>query len=96
MAKKLTAAQRQARREEVGRWDELGDDDFVRLFEEGKTVEVHVRRPPPTTLTVTLDARTLNRLKRVARRKQVRPRHLAALWIAERLGTEPGTSESND
>lgn len=93
MAKKLTATQRQALRQEAQEWDELTDTELARLFDEGKSVQLHLRRPPPKTLTVALDERTLNRLKRIARRKQVGPRQLAALWIAERLGTEQGAAD---
>ena len=92
MAKKLTTAQRQALRKEAHEWDALSDEEFARLFDEGKNVEIRLRRPPPKTLTVALDQPTLNRLKRLARRKQVQPRQLVAMWIAERLGTEPGAS----
>jgi hypothetical protein len=88
MAQRLTAAQRRARQEEAREWDEMGDEDLVRLFDEGKSVQIRVRRPPPKTLTVALDEQTLNRLRRVARRKQVGPRHLVAIWIAERLAEE--------
>ena len=51
-------------------------------------MKVRVRRPPLKTLTVALDEQTLNRLKRIARHKQVRARHLVAMWIAERLTQE--------
>ena len=89
MAQKLTTAQRRALREEAQEWDELTDEQFARLFDEGKPVPTRLRRPPPKTLTVALDVETLNRLRRIARQKQVGPRHLAAIWIAERLGHEP-------
>ena len=88
MAQKLTAAQRRALQAEAQGWDELTDEEFGRLFDDGKPVRIHLRRPPPKTLTVALDAQTLNRLRRIARQKQVGPRHLAAIWIAERLGHE--------
>lgn len=88
MAKKLTAVERRALRKEAQAWDELSDEEFARLFDEGKPVQIRLRRPPPKTLTVSLDEQTLNRLKRVARRKQIRARHLAAMWIAECLGRE--------
>ena len=88
MAQKLTAAQRRALKREAVGWDELSDEDFARLFNEGRPVSARVRRPPPKTLTVALDEQTLNRLKRVARHKQVRARHLVAVWIAERLARE--------
>ena len=88
MAQKLTAARSRALRQESREWDEIGDQEFARIFEEAKPVRVHLRRPPPKTLTVALDEQTLNGLRRLARRKQVGPRQLAALWIAERLGQE--------
>jgi len=88
MAQKLNAAQRRAFKREAVGWDELSDEDFARLFGEGQPVRVRVRRPPPKTLTVALDEQTLNRLKRIARHKQVRARHLVAMWIAERLTQE--------
>ncbi len=88
VAQKLTAAQQRALKRETVAWEDLSDEDFARLFDEGQPVRVRVRRPPPKTLTIALDERTLNRLKRVARHKQVRARHLVAMWIAERLSQE--------
>ena len=88
MAQKLNVSQRRALKREAIGWDELSDDDFARLFGEGQPVKVRVRRPPPKTLTVALDEQTLNRLKRIARHKQVRARRLVAMWIAERLTQE--------
>ena len=88
MAQKLTAAQRRALKQEAVGWDELSDEDFARLFSAGPPVRVRVRRPPPKALTIALDEQTLNRLKRVARHKQVRARHLVAMWIAEHLSQE--------
>lgn len=88
VVQKLTSAQRRALKREAVAWDELSDEDFARLFDEGQPVRVRVRRPPPKTLTITIDEQTLNRLKRVARHKQVRARHLVAMWIAERLAQE--------
>lgn len=92
MAQKLTARQRRALREEARVWDQFGDEEWARLFDAGEPVHVRLRRPPPKTLTVALDAQTLNRLRRIARRKQVAPRQLAAIWIAERLGREQATA----
>ena len=88
MAQKLTAPQRRAMKREAVAWDELSDDDFARLFSEAQPVKVRIRRPPPKTLTVAIDEQTLNHLKRIARHKQVRARHLVAMWIAERLAQE--------
>jgi len=88
MARKLTVRQRQTLRKEAEEWDRLSDEDFAYLFAEGQPVKVRVRRPPPKTLTITLDERTLNLLKRRARQKQVGPTQLAAMWIVERLTAE--------
>ena len=88
MAQKLTSAQRRALKQEAVGWDKLSDEEFTRLFDEGRPVKVRIRRPPPKTLTIALDEQTLNRVKRVARHKQVRARHLVAMWIAEHLSQE--------
>jgi hypothetical protein len=88
MAQKLTSAQRRALKQEAVGWDKLSDEEFTRLFDEGRPVKVRIRRPPPKTLTIALDEQTLNRVKRVARHKQVRARQLVAMWIAERLTQE--------
>ena len=88
MAQKLTVAQARALKREAAGWDKLSDEEFARLFGEAKSVKVRVRRPPPKTLTVAIDERTLNRLKRIARHKQIHTRHLVAMWIAERLTQE--------
>lgn len=88
MARQLTERQRRALRKEAEDWDGLSDSDFERLFVEEQPVETRVRRPPPKTLAIALDDRTLNLLKRLARQKQVGPTHLAAMWIAERLAAE--------
>ncbi len=88
MARKLTTHQRQLLREEAKEWDRLADEDFARLFTEGQSVKMRLRRPPPRTLAVALDEKTLNLLTRLARQKQIGPTHLAAMWIAERLAAE--------
>lgn len=88
MAQKLTAQQRHALKKEAEEWDRLSDEDFAYLFAEGQPVKGRLRRPPPKTLTLALDARTLSLLKRLARQKQIGPTHLAAMWIAERLARE--------
>jgi hypothetical protein len=88
VARKLTVHQRQVLRKEAEIWDQLSDEEFARVFTEGEPVKVRLRRPPPRTLTVTLDEKTLNLLKRLARQKQIGPTQLAALWIAERLAHE--------
>ena len=93
MAQKLTTAQRRDLREEAQGWDELTDEQLARLFDEGKPVRIRLRRPPPKTLTVALDPQMLNRLRRLARQKQVGARHLVAIWIAERLGQEQAPAD---
>lgn len=94
MARKLTTRQRQTLKEEAKDWDRLSDEDFAHLFTEGRPVKVRLRRPPPRTLTVALDEKTLNLLKRLARQKQIGPTHLAAMWIAERVASEGPEPES--
>jgi transposase len=94
MAERLTTTQRRALRQEAARWDRLDDGDFARLFEQARPVRERLRRPSPKPLTIALDEPTLNALKRMARRKQVRARHLAAMWIAERLAKEYPTERS--
>lgn len=88
MAKKLTAIQRRSLRHEGRTWDGLTDADLARLFDEAPPVRIRLRRPPPKSLTVALHREMLNGLQRVARRKQVHPRQLAAMWIAEGLARE--------
>jgi len=85
VAQKLTSKQKQSLKKEAEVWNRLSDEEFARLFAEGQPVKVRLRRPPPKTLTVTLDERTLNLLRRLARQRQIGPTHLAAMWIAERL-----------
>ena len=101
MARKLTIRQKQDLKKEAEAWGRLSDEDFARLFTEGQPVKVRIRRPPPKELTISLDERTLNLLKRLARQKQVGPTHLVAIWVAERLareqslGAEPGRARAS-
>ena len=88
VAQRLTASQRRALHEEATVWERVGDDEFTRLVAKGRPLRVRVRRPLPRVLAIALDAPALNGLKRIARRKQVEARHLAAMWIAERLARE--------
>ena len=96
MAERLTTRERRALTDEAKQWDRLNDEDLVQIFDEGEPVQVRLRRPPPKTLTIALDQQILNRLKRVARRKQVGPKDLVAMWVAERLSQERGTHASSD
>lgn len=56
MARKLTAAQRRALGKEAEEWDRLSDEDWARLFDEGKPVHTRLRRPPPNANSTALDA----------------------------------------
>jgi hypothetical protein len=47
MKQTLTAAKRQALRKEAEEWDQLSDEDWARLFDEGTPVQIRVRRPRP-------------------------------------------------
>ena len=73
MAQRLTITQRRDLRKEARQLDEMSDKEFNQLFDEGRPVRVRLRRPAPKTITVSLDQPTLDRLKRLARRKQVGP-----------------------
>ena len=79
MAQRLTIEQKQALQKEAEVWDQLSDQDFAQLFDEGQPVKQRIRHPPPKTLTINLDEKTLNLLKRVARQKQIGYTHLAAM-----------------
>jgi hypothetical protein len=96
VAQKLTAQQRQALKKEAEDWDRLSDEDFSLLFDTGQPVKGRLRRPPPKALTLALDEKTLNLLKRLARQKQVGPSQLAAIWIAERLVREQSSGRASD
>jgi hypothetical protein len=56
VAQKLTTAKQCTLREEAEEWDRLSDEDWARLFDEGEPVQIRLRRPPPKTLKVGLDA----------------------------------------
>lgn len=88
MAEKLSASHRRALRAEAADWDRLSDEELTALFDNAPPLATRVRRPIPKVVTIALDEAALNRLKRAARRKQVHVRHLAAMWIAERLAQE--------
>lgn len=45
MARKMTTARRQAFRNEAKEWDEVSDEAFAQLFDEGKRVQIRLRRP---------------------------------------------------
>ena len=88
MARKLTLAERRRLREEAVEWNRLSDVEVAGLFDSGEPVRLRIRRPPPRVLHVSLDDRAFGSLTRIARNKQVGPRDLAAMWIAERLAQE--------
>ena len=93
MAQRLTASQRRSLKQEAAVWDQTSDADLATLFDKGLAVRTRLRRPTSKTLTIALDERTLNRLKRAARRRQVEPKALAAMWVAERLAKGKSVSK---
>jgi hypothetical protein len=93
MAQRLTASRKQALKSEVADWDETSDADLLRLFDAGQPVRTRLRRSARKTLIIALDEQTLNWLKRAARRRQVDPKALAAIWVVERLAKEQTASK---
>ena len=88
MARKLTSAERRKLRQEAAEWDRLSDAEVADLFDSGQPVRRRIRRPPSRVVPVALDERAFGSLTRIARYKQVGPRDLAEMWIAERLAEE--------
>ena len=72
--------------EEEGQfWETHSTTEFEDEFTE---VELEVARPLIHTLAVRLDARTIDRLAAVARKKGLGPSTLARMWLLERLDQE--------
>src|SRR2546429_7093212 len=96
MAENLTAREGGVLKDEAKRWNHFNEENLLQFFDGGEPVRLLLRRPPPKTLTIALDQKILNRLKRVARRKQVGPKDLVAMWVAERLSQERGRHAGSD
>lgn len=71
--------------EEAQFWDTHSTTEFEDEFTE---VKMDVARPLIHTLAVRLDARTIDRLAAVARKKGIGPSTLARMWLLERLERE--------
>ena len=72
--------------EEAQFWDTHSTTEFEDEFTE---VKMEVARPLIHTLAVRLDARTIDRLAAVGRKKGLGPSTLARMWLLERLDQEP-------
>jgi len=72
--------------EEAEFWDTHDTTEFEDEFVEVK--RVFVARPLIHTLAVRMDARTIDRLAVVGRKKGMGPSTLARMWLLERLEDE--------
>ncbi len=71
--------------EEADFWDTHSTTEFEDEFVE---VELKVARPLIHTLAVRMDAKTIDRLAAVGRKKGIGPSTLARMWLLERLEQE--------
>ncbi len=71
--------------EEAEFWDTHDTTEFEDEFVE---VRVKVARPLTHILAVRLDAKTIDRLATVGRKKGIGPSTLARMWLLERLERE--------
>lgn len=75
-----------SRDEEAEFWDTHSTTEFEDEFVE---VKMEVARPLIHTLAVRMDAKTIDRLAAVGRKKGIGPSTLARMWLLERLDQEP-------
>ena len=71
--------------EEAEFWDTHDSTEFEDEFKE---VKIRVARPLVHVLAVRLDAKTIDQLAAVGRKKGVGPSTLARMWLLERLERE--------
>lgn len=71
--------------EEAEFWD---THDTTEFEDEFKEVKVRFARPLDHILAVRLEARTLDRLAAIGRKKGIGPSTLARMWIMERLAEQ--------
>ncbi len=71
--------------EEAEFWETHSTTEFEDEFVE---VNLEVARPLIHTLAVRMDARTIDRLAAVARKKGLGPSTLARMWLLDRLDQE--------
>ena len=74
-----------SREEEADFWDAHSTTEFEDEFVE---VQLKVSRPLIHTLAVRMDAKTIDRLAAVGRKKGIGPSTLARMWLLERLEQE--------
>ena len=74
-----------SREEEADFWDTHSTTEFEDEFVE---VKMEVARPLIHTLAVRMDAKTIDRLAAVGRKKGIGPSTLARMWLLERLEQE--------
>lgn len=74
-----------SREEEARFWETHDSTEFEDEFQE---VRVRVARPPAHVLAVRLDAKTIDELASVGRKKGIGPSTLARMWLLERLERE--------
>ncbi len=74
-----------SREDEAEFWETHSTTEFEDEFEE---VKLQVARPLIHTLAVRMDARTIDRLAAVGRKKGLGPSTLARMWLLERLDQE--------
>jgi len=72
--------------EEAEFWDTHDTTEFEDEFVEVK--RVYVARPLIHTLAVRMDAKTIDRLAAIGRKKGIGPSTLARMWLLERLDRE--------
>jgi len=71
--------------EEADFWDTHDSTEFEDEFKE---VKIRVARPLVHVLAVRLDAKTIDQLATVGRKKGIGPSTLARMWLLERLERE--------
>ncbi len=74
-----------SRQEEAEFWDTHDTTEFEDEFVE---VRIKVAKPLVHVLAVRLDAKTIDRLAAVGRKKGIGPSTLARMWLLERLERE--------
>jgi len=84
-AKKSLIPRFKSREEEAHFWDTHSTTEFEDEFVE---VKIEVARPLIHTLAVRMDAKTIDRLAAVGRKKGIGPSTLARMWLLERLDQE--------
>ncbi len=85
--RKTKSTRFKSREEEAEFWDTHDTTEFEDEFVE---VKLEVARPLDHVLAVRMDAKTIDRLAAVGRKKGLGPSTLARMWLLERLEQENG------